>query len=263
MFAAETHLSIRENCGARLLPNWNAETVSDIPAGTDLRVLRDEDRDFIKVAYGGRPLYIPRVAATTPSGSTKQATDGPVQSFVLRRGEDPLLLAAMGVASLLPAAPGIFLFWPALTSGWITPLTTIGLIAALISARWIFTRGKQPFVAISDDAILVQGAKRAVIPAEQIDRIGELVLGISDVLRISIASMLPLKRKTLTLVPFPCKHMLELTLKEGFRIGWGRFSITYHKVLFDVEDRGGFLKALAQVTPQVRIDPTLAARYGA
>ncbi len=263
MVAAEAHVSVLTDCGARLFPNWNTETVSDVPAGTDLRVLRDEDLDFIKVAYEGKPVYVPRTAVTPPS--VLAPPDRIVlQRFVLRRDSDLTLTAVATLASLLPFAPILLFLMPAVFRSRLGELlVTAGVVIAISVGFWLFARSRQASVGVCDDALVLSNVRKSVIVLEQIDSINEARLNVRGIIGIQIGIFVPWTDKTLTLHPYPSRRMLQLTLSKGLSFGWGPLSVRYARVLFDPEDRAGFLKLLKQVAPHVRIDSTLLAKYGA
>jgi hypothetical protein len=237
--------------------------VAEIPSGTDLRLLRDEDRDFIKVAYEGRPVYVPRAAVTPPS--VFPAADlAALQSFVLRRNSDLTLTAVAGLASLVPVAPMLLVWvWNGFVRGWSELMITAGVIIATSAGFWLFARTKQASVGVCDDALVLGSARDAVIVTGQIDSVTEARVSIPDIIRIQIGSFVPWTKGTMTLPPFPSHRMLQLIPKEQFSLRRWPFSISYRRVLFDPADRAGFLKAVRQAAPAIRIDTALTEKYGA
>jgi len=256
MVAAETHLNVREACSARLLPNWDAEPVSDVPGGTDLRVLRDEERDFIKVAYEGRPVYVPRTAvAAAPSVVRERVL---LQSFAFRRDQDPRLQIAVGVASLTPVAPAILLSWGprAFSSDWTYVLFSVGIVVVFMLGAWLAFRNRRDSIDVCVNALVLRSVRTREIPLAILETIGERHLGMLDAFRFS----LPWFRYTLTLPPYPSRGMLEMTLRAPYSLGW---FVSTDRILFDVEDRARFLHTVRESAPDVKIDPALLTGLGA
>lgn len=247
-------------CVARSAPSLLGKLVADIPVNSELRVLRDEDRDYIKVVYDGLPVYAPRTAVTpvattlTPAGAATNSfalsTERPdLGRFLVANVPAPtsLSLGFVAVWNVLwlfgsPGAPGepyreIYL---ALYSAFL-----------LIGIVWSWRTAPKSYAGVSATSITLRGYGNRMIPLEKIESIGRRDGRWGDLLAISCR--VPPWGATL-LYGRPVGRPLAVTLKKGSSVG---LMVRYRRVLINPQDHTGFLKAVYEFAPGVRIDPAL------
>ena len=73
----EEKIEITRSCDALQSPGPQSQVLFRVGAGSILQLLRDEDRDYFKVAVQRRPVYIPKHSSElVESGETKEILEG-------------------------------------------------------------------------------------------------------------------------------------------------------------------------------------------
>ena len=119
---------VTKDCYALTHPRPDSERAGLVKAGSALLVLREEERDYYKVAFGGQPVFIPRSCAVHL---------GPEEAAALGPAEEPpgkltqFLVGFFGViASGLIAAIAVGLLWQ--TAGLVLGLVYLSLYLASV-----------------------------------------------------------------------------------------------------------------------------------
>lgn len=94
------YLEIVVECAAHTSPNPQSPALYQLSPGTVVKVLRDEDKNYLRVAFAGHPVYVPRE-------SVASATEEAFLGYQSTKPEVPAAISHTSTAEGEPASFGI------------------------------------------------------------------------------------------------------------------------------------------------------------
>ena len=192
-------IRIISDCDGLIAAHAGSQILVRLGAGTELRLLRDDDRDFYKVAFAGRPVFVAKPAATLVEGDedteawvlpgSRPSPPAPRPAGVRRarpirrRGGGgvpmPVRVIAFviglgmvisGVGLLIAAAPSVIAPESEVSLGYGLGLGGVGLLAVAATVIWFTFRPALQFVLMLTGVILAIGGFELLVFAVPIVR---------------------------------------------------------------------------------------------